>query len=562
MAVIFISLLTPPASKGDDFLNAERRIDSITAISSGLTLRRLKSMADSLHMSDNHNAKREAQSWYMAAMERTAKGMSEKDWEIMAGIHSNYASYLYYNDNNSVLAFPHLLKAISIEKELCDSSFALCSAYVTLGRLYANYNNKEKAISILKKGLRRNLHSRKPEKANYSFANLLMVAWSTRSLDSITHEIAAIPRSHKSSAPLKQYNILLAKATAEYLRHDLEKAASLLQQALGVMDSEFAPMSYLTATNLMLAATYLDKGQPKDARTYIDAAGRLADIGEDTDFYLHDWHDALLERYHRISGNPSMADHVNYIILRRRDSLYNSRNQTLINDLEQQHITSALSAHIRIEEEHRQYLEMEYRAQKRILWIVSAGSCIIIALLLWLLSKRRRLRQCNRVLFEKNIESIATEPHPAKPDEPTPCKKQESEKENDEGQHSDCASEESLARMKSIYEMLTEFCKSRKEIFDPNFSIDTMSSLTGLKSRNISQAVNSMAEKNFSNFIAEFRIKEACRILLEHDRKSRPSLESLAETVGFRSRPHFSNVFKTVTGMTCTEFMRQADRQK
>ena len=106
MAVIFISLLTPPASKGDDFLNAERRIDSITAISSGLTLRRLKSMADSLHMSDNHNAKREAQSWYMAAMERTAKGMSEKDWEIMAGIHSNYASYLYYNDNNSVLAFP------------------------------------------------------------------------------------------------------------------------------------------------------------------------------------------------------------------------------------------------------------------------------------------------------------------------------------------------------------------------------------------------------------------------------------------------------------------------
>ena len=205
MAVIFISLLTPPASKGDDFLNAERRIDSITAISSGLTLRRLKSMADSLHMSDNHNAKREAQSWYMAAMERTAKGMSEKDWEIMAGIHSNYASYLYYNDNNSVLAFPHLLKAISIEKELCDSSFALCSAYVTLGRLYANYNNKEKAISILKKGLRRNLHSRKPEKANYSFANLLMVAWSTRSLDSITHEIAAIPRSHKSSAPLKQY---------------------------------------------------------------------------------------------------------------------------------------------------------------------------------------------------------------------------------------------------------------------------------------------------------------------------------------------------------------------
>ncbi len=257
-----------------------------------------------------------------------------------------------------------------------------------------------------------------------------------------------------------------------------------------------------------------------------------------------------------------MADHVNYIILRRRDSLYNSRNQTLINDLEQQHITSALSAHIRIEEEHRQYLEMEYRAQKRILWIVSAGSCIIIALLLWLLSKRRRLRQCNRVLFEKNIESIATEPHPAKPDEPTPCKKQESEKENDEGQHSDCASEESLARMKSIYGMLTEFCKSRKEIFDPNFSIDTMSSLTGLKSRNISQAVNSMAEKNFSNFIAEFRIKEACRILLEHDRKSRPSLESLAETVGFRSRPHFSKVFKTVTGMTCTEFMRQADRQK
>lgn len=557
MAVVFISLLTPPASKGDDFLNAERRIDSITAISSGLTLRRLKSMADSLHMSDNHTAKREAQSWYMAAMERTAKGMSEKDWEIMAGIHSNYASYLYYNDNNSVLAFPHLLKAISIEKELCDSSFALCSAYVTLGRLYANYNNKEKAISILKKGLRRNLHSRKPEKANYSFANLLMVAWSTRSLDSITHEIAAFPRSHKSSAPLKQYNILLAKATAEYLRHDLEKAASLLQQALGVMDSEFAPMSYLTATNLMLAATYLDKGQLKDARTYIDAAGRLADIGEDTDFYLHDWHDALLERYHRISGNPSMADHVNYIILRRRDSLYNSRNQTLINDLEQQHITSALSSHIRLAEEHRQLLETEYKSQKRILWVVSVSSAVIIALLLWTLSKRKKLQQCNRVLFKKNMESIKNGASDIKPDNsailpPTHDNADERSQRNDEDN----------VRIKEIYQRLVEFCNSNRDIFNQDFSIDTMCSLTGIKSRLISQAVNAVSGKNFSNFIAEFRIREACRLLLEYDGKQRPTIEWLAEKVGFKSRPHFSSVFKSVTGMTCTEFIRQAQKER
>lgn len=515
----------------------------------GITLRRLKDHADSLHMSDSPDSRREAQIWYMEAMERPTDDYTPAEWGMLAGIYSNYASYLYYDEDNSVLAFPHLLNAISIESEKCDSSFALCSAYVTLGRLYANYNNREKAMDILKKGLRRNLAGGKPAKANYSFANLMIVAWSTGSLKDIENELRDISRSIASKAPLEKYNRLLAEASSYFLQGDYAKSAGSLEQAVEEMDSEYAPLSYLEATNLMLATTKLANGDYGAALAHIEKSRQISDRNGDTDFYLLDWNDSLLESYYRLTGDQVMADRIDYISLRRRDSLYNSRNQTLINEFEQQHVTSALSTDIKIAEEHRQYVEMELLAQKRILWIVCVGSAIIITLLIWLLAKRRKLRQCNVDLFRKNVEtirgSVGGQREAASADidgEPAETARENSEYEN----------------MRGIYASLVEFCSTRKEIFDPDFSLDTMCRLTGIKSRAISQSVNCVTGKNFSNFIAEFRVKEACRILLDYDKEGSPTIEWLAEKVGFRSRPHFSGVFKTVTGMTCTQFIRQA----
>lgn len=514
----------------------------------GITLRQLKDHADSLHMSDSPGSRREAQVWYMQAMERPTDDYTPAEWGMLAGIYSNYASYLYYDENNSVLAFPHLLKAISIESEKCDDSFALCSAYVTLGRLYANYNNREKAMEVLKRGLRRNLAGGTPAKANYSFANLMIVAWSTGALNEIEKELTDIPRGIESRAPLEKYNRLLAGASSYFIRGDYRKSAGLLREAFEQMDSEYAPLSYLEATSLMLATTNLASGDYGEALAHIKKARQISDRNEDTDFYLQDWNDSLLESYYRLTGDHIMADRIDYISLRRRDSLYNSRNQTLINDFEQQHVTSALSADIKIANEHRQYVEMRLQAQKKILWTVCVGTAIIIALLLWLLVKRRKLKQCNEDLFRKNVETAVGSGRG----------QSRAVSADNDGKPAETAREKSeYENMCGIYASLVEFCSTRKEIFDPDFSLDTMCRLTGIKSRAISQSVNCVAGKNFSNFIAEFRVKEACRILLEYDREGSPTIEWLAEKVGFRSRPHFSGVFKTVTGMTCTQFIRQ-----
>ena len=103
--------------------------------------------------------------------------------------------------------------------------------------------------------------------------------------------------------------------------------------------------------------------------------------------------------------------------------------------------------------------------------------------------------------------------------------------------------------------------ENNKEIYEPGFSIEQMSEILGLTVRQISKAINCRASKNFSIFLSEYRIREACRILLEDQSGVRPTIEQVAERVGYRSRSHFSRTFKTVTGLTTTEFLRQKSQR-
>ena len=99
---------------------------------------------------------------------------------------------------------------------------------------------------------------------------------------------------------------------------------------------------------------------------------------------------------------------------------------------------------------------------------------------------------------------------------------------------------------------------TRQEIYKPDFTIEEMASHIGMSVKQISKAINGLSGNNFNNFLAEYRIKEAERIILSNTGANRPKLEAVAEMVGYRSRSHFSKVFKDVTGMTPSEFSRQS----
>ena len=291
-------------------------------------MRELKQHADSLHTSSVANAMEEGQLWYMAGMSRPRENFTPEDWELLAAMYSNYAGTLIFGHDNSVLAFPYLLEAMRIEREKCPDDFALCSAYVSMGRIYLNYGNVPRAVNILREGLDRNLRSRSPERANYAFANMLSELWGIGALDSISDVVDEWARRPVDNSPASHYCNMQAKAAVALREHDYADAVAFLRESLFNMNVEYGKAPYYVTTYLMLLDVYLRVGDFTKALEYIRLTENLKN--QSGDFYTDNWRNNLVESYYRQTGQEALADSVNMINLRLKDSLYNARNHTLI----------------------------------------------------------------------------------------------------------------------------------------------------------------------------------------------------------------------------------------
>lgn len=95
-----------------------------------------------------------------------------------------------------------------------------------------------------------------------------------------------------------------------------------------------------------------------------------------------------------------------------------------------------------------------------------------------------------------------------------------------------------------------------KELFcDVDFSVDKLSKMIGSNPTYVSQIINETFKKNFRSFINEYRIKEARRLLSSADYQ-KYSIESIGTMVGFKSRRSFDTIFKEVTGISPSFYIK------
>ena len=98
--------------------------------------------------------------------------------------------------------------------------------------------------------------------------------------------------------------------------------------------------------------------------------------------------------------------------------------------------------------------------------------------------------------------------------------------------------------MQRVESLMTKDCLYR----DPNLSLSRLARRAGVPARQISAAINAERGVNVSQYVNEFRIREACKQLHETDATI---LTILMET-GFHTKSNFNREFLRVTGMTPT----------
>jgi AraC-like DNA-binding protein len=99
--------------------------------------------------------------------------------------------------------------------------------------------------------------------------------------------------------------------------------------------------------------------------------------------------------------------------------------------------------------------------------------------------------------------------------------------------------QETLGAIQSLME-------SKRSYRDPDLNLDRLARKAVLPARQISAAINRATGKNVSQFVNDFRIAEACTLLVDTDK---PVTEIMFD-VGFQTKSNFNREFRRVTDRT------------
>jgi AraC-like DNA-binding protein len=106
-----------------------------------------------------------------------------------------------------------------------------------------------------------------------------------------------------------------------------------------------------------------------------------------------------------------------------------------------------------------------------------------------------------------------------------------------------------------LSEKLENIMNDKSLYKNPNLSLQHLAQELNISSHQLSQFLNNNLSKNFTSFVNEFRINEACKIITSNDKLT---LESVGYDVGFNSKSTFFSAFKKHTGTTPLNYQMQA----
>ncbi len=109
--------------------------------------------------------------------------------------------------------------------------------------------------------------------------------------------------------------------------------------------------------------------------------------------------------------------------------------------------------------------------------------------------------------------------------------------------------------LKTYSEQLLDYMLRNKPYLDPNLSLRSLAKQTGIHSNQLSWIINERFDKNFNEFINEFRVKQFKQIAAD-SQNNHLTLIAMAYDSGFNSKTVFNTFFKKSTGMTPNQFLK------
>ncbi len=356
----------------------------------------------------------------------------------------------------------------------------------------------------------------------------------------------------------KKSIILKCEAAQACSRHDYATAGDLLLQASkcswdDVLISRNKLSSMLDAGKMYRRARLFDK-----AESVFDQALMLAKQNDSKDF-IKTVYGELSNLYHDM-GDTAQEEHFELIYWRCRDSLMNQSHLADAKDVKFWHDLNRVNNEV-------ERLNERQRLHVMLLFITLLVVAIITYLLYRLWKSYKRVQQSHYQLYLKNEALLSQENENQRQIETLRIKNSELEtavqqtqgsNETRHGKTKYLSSQMNESDAQEIFERIQEIMAHTDKIFEQGFTLNDLAELMGLRLHYVSQAINEIYGNNFNTLLNQFRIKEACLRLTDHENYGNVTIEAIGNSVGFKSRANFSVLFKQSTGLSPSEYRKMA----
>jgi len=111
-------------------------------------------------------------------------------------------------------------------------------------------------------------------------------------------------------------------------------------------------------------------------------------------------------------------------------------------------------------------------------------------------------------------------------------------------------------KSKRLLTKLISIMENEQPFLDPDISLQALAQRMDITKEDLSQVINEQLNKNFKNFINEYRIEAAKKKLMD-PKENQFVLLKIAFDVGFNSKSAFNASFKKCTGLSPSDFKKQ-----
>lgn len=503
---------------------------------------------------------------------RYNKQMSDKEKQqcCVAFIGKWYTFFFLYFDHAKSMEALTRAQDINEEtkgKEQARIDLNFGCMYQTLAEQGEDTKQYDLALQYFHKSFQQALKTKQMGIANMAFSNLLTISYELGKINTMASTFQQYVEANKENNKDKRidYDILLYKGLNQLYQGKYSEAVNTFKAQRDILPNEYTYLRYHVVATNNLAKAYAASGNLKAAIQALQENLEIAQKVDMKDLKLEVY--KYLFQYYGALGDKGQESKWRTEYFSIKDTLLNYQQVASVNEVRFLAEMKKVDEQIAHEAEKR-------RAITYTLFFALGLTLLIATFLVTVYKKNKLLAKRNLKLYNNNVEILRREKEERKRRqlmEQTIAKlREENQQKNDNAPVKEDNKEDKSKAEKYKNSNLTdeqkqqllydirEVMENNPKIFDLDFTQEQLAALVHSKSKYVSQVINELCLCNFSAFINEYRIKEACQRINDVEHYGNLTIEAVSMSVGFKSRSTFNSAFRKFTGLTPSEYLRIA----